>query len=195
MKVTEFIASLIDEMIWPIVIILAIILFRRQIGFILMNITRFSFNNIELDFGKKLNDLEKKLNNSHLIENEPPDIYSKDREILRIAKESPEESIPMIWGIVENELQSTVHRLGINQLNDEVTYSHKDIRLLKEYNLIDGEIFTTFNELRNMKIQLSRGHFIKKEPTYTDALKYYDLSNKIIIIFNDANITVLLPKE
>jgi len=195
MNVTEFVAALIDNMIWPIVILLAILLFRKQIGFILMNLTKFSFNNIELDFGKKLDVLEKKLNNSNLIENKIFELDSMDCEILKIAKESPGESISMIWGMVENELKTTVHRLGINQLNDEVTFSYKDIRLLKEYNLIDGEIFTTFNELRNMKIQLSRGQFIKKAPTYTDALKYYDLSNKIIIIFNDVNISVLLSKK
>ncbi|MGF9975368.1 hypothetical protein ABE042_19930 [Viridibacillus arvi] len=195
MNITEFVAALIDDMIWPIVILLAILLFRKQLGFILMNLTKFSFNNIELDFGKKLEHLEKKLNNSNLIANKLFELDSMDGEILRIAKESPGESISMIWGMVENELQTTVHRLCINQLNDEVTFSHKDIRLLKENNLIDGEIFTTFNELRNMEIQLSKGQFIKKEPTYTDALKYYDLSNKIIIIFNDVNITVLLSEE
>lgn len=52
MNVTEFVAALIDDMIWPIVILLAILLFRKQIGFILTNLTKFSFNNIELDFGK-----------------------------------------------------------------------------------------------------------------------------------------------
>ncbi|MFE6167371.1 hypothetical protein ACFVP8_05745 [Viridibacillus arvi] len=195
MNITEFVAALIDDMIWPIVILLAILLFRKQIGFILMNLTKFSFNNIELDFGKKLEHLEKNLNTSDLIANKLFELDSMDGEILRIAKESPGESISMIWRMVENELQTTVQRLCINLLNDEVTYSHKDIRLLKEYNLIDGEILTTFNELRNMKIQLSRRRFTKKEPTYTDALKYYDLSNKIIIIFNDVNITVLLSEE
>ncbi|MBK3494116.1 hypothetical protein JFL43_04435 [Viridibacillus sp. YIM B01967] len=195
MNVTEFIAALVDDLIWPIVIILAIVLFRKQISSILMNLTKFSFNDIELDFGEKIDHLEKELGHPNVTENDPSVKEHQDGEILTMAKISPSKSISMTWGKVENELRSTINRLGPNFPTSELTHSHKDIQLLKENNLINVETFTTFNELRNMKNQISNGKFIEKELTYTDAKKYYDLSFKIIIIFNDTNVTVVLPNS
>jgi hypothetical protein len=54
----EFISSLIKSVAWPIVVLIIVLILKQPIIRILSSLNKVTFNNLEMDFEKKLNEIE-----------------------------------------------------------------------------------------------------------------------------------------
>ncbi|MGE7121822.1 DUF4145 domain-containing protein [Peribacillus sp. NPDC046944] len=180
MSKLEFISSIINSIAWPIVVLTISILLRKPIVKILYNLTKVTFNNIEMDFEQKLDQLESNLEDKGLTENIDYPVNKRDKEITTIAQISPTASITMAWSMIEQEINSTMDKLGEGSSNP----TH-NIRYLKENNLIGLDTEQALHELRVLRNNAVHGKVSDESVSYFEAIKYYELAIKVTMILKN----------
>jgi hypothetical protein len=184
----EFVSSIIKSISWPTVVLTITILLRKPITKILSNLNRFKYNNLEMDFAQKLEEMEANLETKEIPNNYPQSSNIKrDKEIITVARISPAASITMAWSMVEQEIMSTIKRLSISPDYPLYNSPLKNINLLKDAGLIDFETEKTLNELRSIRNKAVHGHISDANITYLEAIQYYELSIKVTKLLKNLN--------
>ena len=180
----EFFSSIIKSVAWPAVLLIIVVLLRKPIIKILSNLHKVTYNNLEMDFTNKLEEIEVTLEDKQL-----PEVNNQfnntDSEIKTVAEISPAASITMSWSMVEKEIMSTVKRIAISPDYPPYNSPLKNINLLKESGTIDLDTLNSLNELRELRNKAVHGHMSVEKITYLEAIKFYDLSKKITRILRD----------
>jgi hypothetical protein len=181
----EFISSLIKSLAWPIVVLTIVILLRQPLIRILSSLNKVTFNNLEMDFEKKLDEIESSLEDKEQIFDKDQENNEQDEQIKEVAAVSPNASITMSWSMVEQEIQATIQRLAISPDYPAHNSPFKNIVLLKNYNILDIETLNILNELRNLRNKAVHSHASDIKLTYLDALKYHELALKVVQVLKN----------
>jgi uncharacterized protein YutE (UPF0331/DUF86 family) len=181
----EFISSLIKSLAWPIVVLTIVILLRQPIIRILSSLNKVTFNNFEMDFEQKLNEIESSLEDKQHTFNLDEETNKQEEQIKQVAEVSPNASITMAWSMVEKEIQSTIQRLAISSDYHLNNSAFKNIALLKQEEILDPETFNTLNELRYLRNRVTHNQLPQSKITYLDAIKYYELALKVVMILKN----------
>lgn len=113
MNKLEFISSIVNYLAWPFTVITLVIVLKQPIVKILSNLNKLTYNNLEMDFNNKLEEIETTLEEKQLPEGNYQ-VNNKDKEIITVAKISPPASITMSWSMVEKEIMNTVKRTAVS---------------------------------------------------------------------------------
>lgn len=95
-------SSIIKSLAWPGAAITMVILLKQPIVKILSNLNKVTYNNLEMDFNNKLEEIETTLEDKQLPENYNQ-VNNIDKEILTVAKISPAASVTMSWSMVKRK--------------------------------------------------------------------------------------------
>lgn len=111
----------------------------------------------------------------------------KEGDIQTVAEVSPNAAVTMAWAMVEHELKSTIMGLSISHNYPPYNSVNSNINLLKEHNLISKsteKVLQSLMKLRNLAV-----HTVPQDNdddiTYSEAMKYYSLSAKVIGTLKD----------
>lgn len=178
MNIYEFISTIIKSIAWPIVILIIAIMLRRPLTKILSNLNRLTYNNLEMEFSEKLEEIQTTLETKNGIASNNQ-TNSKELEIKAVAEVSPAASITMAWSMIEQEIQNTVKRLAISPDYPLHNSALKNIQLLQNQELIDLDTVNTLSELRNLRNKAVHGNIANENISYLEAIKYYELSRKV----------------
>lgn len=187
MNKLEFISSIIKSFAWPGAVLTIVLLLRQPIIKILSNINKVTYNNLEMDFTNKLEEIETTLEDKQLPEANFQ-LNNKDKEITTVAEVSPAASITMSWSMVEKEIMNTVKRTAVSPDYPPYNSPFKNIQLLKDTGTIDLDTLNSLHELRELRNKAVHPHISDENLTYLEAIKYYDLSKKVIRILKSINI-------
>lgn len=181
MDTLEFISTLVGDLAWPLVILILILTLKKPISQILLGITKFKYNNLEMDFGKKLTEIEKTLEEKKTITDitENRDEWHAIREVAEI---SPNAAITMAWNMVEKEIKSTIMRLAISPDYPPYNSTLKNIIKLKENGLIDQETENSLNEMRILRNRSVHSNETHIKLTYSEAIRYFEIAKKVISV-------------
>ncbi|MCT4631893.1 MAG: hypothetical protein N4A76_04020 [Firmicutes bacterium] len=172
----EFIASIIDTLAWPIVVLIVVFLFRKPLSKSLLGLSRFKYNDLELNFGRELNKIEDAIDNSKLIVDS--ESYEKNKmDALDITEINPFAAIIVAWMEIEKEIGNLINKLAISPDYPGYNSSLKNINLLKEQGYIDSLTYELINDLRHLRNQVAHNKI--EAVTYLEAVKYCKLANKI----------------
>lgn len=181
----EFIANLINTLAWPVVVLIIVILLKKPFSKLLLGLSRLKYNELEMDFEKELSKLEKTidLQNENGDHNPMDNLLideKKENEVLSIAKIHPSAAITLAWIMLEKEIVNTINRLSISA--DYPLYNSvlKNVNLLKEQKYIDTITYELINEFRQIRNRVSHYHNDGDNLTYLDAVKYFELTNRLI---------------
>lgn len=178
----EFVAAIIKSLAWPTVILTITIMLRSPIIKILSNLNKVTYNNLEMDFAQKLEEIETNLETNESLDVSLQSSEIKiDKEINTVAQISPSASIVMAWTMVEQEILSSIQRLAISPDYPLYNSPLKNINLLKDAGLLDSETQRSLHELRTLRNKAVHGQISDVNITYHEAIKYYELS---IIVTN-----------
>ncbi|MEF7438278.1 hypothetical protein V4V36_13570 [Paenibacillus lautus] len=61
MTALEFTSSIVNTLAWPIIVTIIILILKKPLTQLLLSISKFKYNNLEMDFGKELIKIEKTL--------------------------------------------------------------------------------------------------------------------------------------
>lgn len=113
-----FIASLIDSLAWPSIVLAMVILLRKPIRDLLPLLKRAKYKDLDLVFGKELSELDAKADQACLppsveptaLKLESAEEWTFDEYISRLAAVSPRAAIAEAWRYVELALQRAYGR-------------------------------------------------------------------------------------
>ncbi len=181
MDLYSFIASIINTLAWPIVFVVFILILKKPLSQLLLGLSKFKYNNIEMDFGKELSKLENTLKEN--VKDQAQDVLrpmnDKADEVITVAEISPSAAITITWTMVEQEIISVIDRMAISPDYPPYNSLLKNITLLRDNNLIDESTYLLINELRTLRNNAVHAHN-EKHISYLEAVKYYEIA--IIII-------------
>ena len=115
-----FVVQLLEAVAWPVVLVFAIALFRRPIIRLLPTLRSARYKHLELQFGKRLDELGSQAEKADLPEPEArpawvyesPDEWTFGDYIERLAPISPRMAIAEAWRHVELALRDAASRRG-----------------------------------------------------------------------------------
>lgn len=174
----EFVSAIIKALSWPMVVLICVFLLRNPLSKILTNLNRLSYNNLEMVFEQKLNQLETTLDDNEQMNFDIYQTNNKDLEILTIAQVSPNAAIIMAWALIEHELKNLLN--SNNLLENKKSNPLSLINLLLKNELLDNETIATLHDLRELRNTAAHSH--QETLSYLQAIKYYELVKKIISI-------------
>lgn len=182
----QFIASLIKSLVWPVTLLILVVLFRVQVGKVLLRLTRLKYKDLELDFGRELKLLEKEAKAIDIAPQPQKSIAPTKRdssqllqEAVQLAPSFPEPAVGVAWQAVEDELMQAVLRLAISPDYPAHNSALKNAELLKAQNAVDQRTLELLNRMRNLRnMAVHGGHAI---PITTDeSLEFAALARGVV---------------
>lgn len=187
----QFVASIIENTAWPIVVTIMFFLVKDEIGKLIEKIGHLKYKDLELDFDK----LKKQ---SDALETKPKEIGQKisgketdslfsslEEQILDTVESSPSAAILLSWSTVETALASAVSRLSISP--EAPSYRsplHNIEQLEKQGHLSDVQV-KLLHELRILRNKITHEYSSRVSITENQALEYAHLSIEMTSFLND----------
>lgn len=197
MNALNFIAALVDSLVWPVALLALLALLRKEIRSLIPNLSKLRYRELELEFGKRLHELEERVEEQELLP--PPDIAATlpsvegtaeitlppfdshgtgvvsspgvSPVVVRLAPISPRAAIAEAWRGVEHALEDAARRLG---QKSGARSSRRIIDSLVEQGLLRRFTPGLIDDLRGLRNQAIHAREI--ELTAQQALDYADLA-------------------
>ncbi len=184
MDAYEFSVSILGILVWPLVILTSVFLFRKPISDIGKRLTKLTYRDLRVDFGETLTRVE------HAVSQETaekvgspavvvaPAISARDR-FERLAEISPTAAVVETWIDVENMLNTMALHHGL--IDERVKSSSKLIKLMGSAKVIDHRTAAILDDLRSLRNAAAHGD-AGRDISTNDALRFRALSDNMISI-------------
>lgn len=150
MDYLTFVVEMIRILIWPLIVIIIVLLLRKQIINLITDLKHLKYKDFELEFNRGLQKVNKDIDKVGLPEKESSR-YLDDKlmELKGITRKSPVEAIVETWILIENQLREIASIKLEKSLNK---YSiRKQLESLVKKNIIPKEIYSIFGELKTIR--------------------------------------------
>lgn len=152
-----FFAEIVKALAWPVTVLIGVLLLRKPLADLIPRISEFKYKDFQIDFGKKLNELEKRADLAKLpdVKSPPewafesPDEWLLGDYIERLAPISPRAAISEAWRHVEQALRDSARRSGVTEPRSTVNL----IRVLAERGTLPRDAVALANDLRGLRNQ------------------------------------------
>jgi len=189
MDILAFVASIVGSLAWPVTVLIALILLRKQIIDLIPGIRRLKYKDLEVDFGKELEKIEK---NVRTIEAPPParmplpagmqpeSLPKTQAELLeRLATLSPNAAILESWRNVERALDYYFKSRSVERpLSGQAIAGHLDY----DPNF-PPQLVSAYQELRLLRNKAAHD---RDDLTVDHAKKFSVLADKLIYALIEA---------
>jgi len=193
MDLASLIVGLINALAWPSAAVLIVLLLRVPISARLAELTRFKWKNIEVEFEKKIKEIEQQADkvlpavrkieaNDSLAINVGENITAgeavsvEEDRFSRLAELSPPAAIIQAWLPVEEALKSLAHRHDI-PVSRRLS-SSEIIKLLTQRNVLDASTVSILNGLRALRNEAA--HAEATELNISQAKEYQALTRRLV---------------
>lgn len=168
MDALQFIASLIDSLAWPGAVVILVLILQVPIRNLLRDLTRLRYGEMEMNFGREVQELEDRAKAAGLHVRELPvqpkpgiqDSAQIVADATRLVSEFPGPAVGLAWTAVEHELMQAVMRLGVSADYPPYNAPIKNIELLSKQGYLDVDsrgVLDRMRRLRNAAVHPSRG--------------------------------------
>ncbi|PXA02855.1 hypothetical protein DDZ13_14975 [Coraliomargarita sinensis] len=184
----EFIATIIDSLAWPAVVIVAFFVFKERLGAVLAKLAKVKYKDLELDFeklreqAKEIESKEPEVNPSEGPSN--PTLSSLEDQILNSVESAPSAAILLAWSAVEASLASAVARLAISPESPSYRSPLHNIEVLHKHSGIQKMEIQLLHEMRMLRNKVSHEHETLKRISSEQAEDYTSTAFKLIKILN-----------
>lgn len=147
MDCLTFIAEILKILIWPIIVIVIVILLRKNLINLLAELRYIRFKDLEIEFYKELEKANKRVEKANLPKFESiKDLEDRYDYLNKIAYSSSRGAILEAWILIENQLNEIVQKKfgGISAKYPTIMM----IDLLFKEKIISKEVLSIFKELR-----------------------------------------------
>lgn len=159
MDALQFIASIVGSLAWPAAIVILAFMLQTPFRKLLLELTRFRYGDMEIDFGREVRNLEDRAKTAGLQLPERPaapklgatDSSQIIADASRLATDFPGPAVALAWTAVEYELMQAVMRLSISADYPPYNSPLKNVALLHEVGNLDGETRKLIDRMRNLR--------------------------------------------
>ena len=174
-----FVAKIIGSFAWPFVIIIFVILFRRTIRKLLLNIRGIKYKDFEMRFERKLDEIESRVKEV-FIPLEETEVPMDELEttisdsVEQLALISPRASVTEAWRQIEKAIIES-----IQYTRKPIPHRSKDLmKSLAKANLLPKEAISLLDEMRILRNEAVHASELDLEPR--QAIEYGRLAEQII---------------
>lgn len=182
----EFIASVVNSIIWPISLLLIIYWFRENLKILLGKISSFTFGSTSAKFSDDLSEITEQAEVNSELKTVP--IYEDDN-IKELARINPSLSIIESFRKFENSLrtlyESKEFRSKYTGVKYAVTPIHQIIKYLVEKGLLNNSDYNTYMKLSNIRNKVVHEYY--NDISYSDAIAFYDLIKDLALKIESIN--------
>ncbi|GIU27782.1 hypothetical protein L2719_12725 [Shewanella schlegeliana] len=176
----EFTIELLDKLVWPAVLVFAVITLKRPISKLIPLAKKLKFRELEVEFGEGLKAVTEQAQGVF------PELKT-DKKTMLIASAShlPNSAIIEAWQQVDLAAERLIQSHCDNIVLDKNTrYKHIENILINEA-LIDTKQGKLFSELRQLRNRVA--HAVGYEVGKAEAIQYIELCFKLIEHLNGIN--------
>lgn len=174
----SFIASLVASLSWPVVVIVAIVLFRKSLSELILRVRSYKGMGQELEFGERLAVAEESAKLA--LESVPESVESKEQEsleeletgprlLIREAESNPSYAVIRAW----EELESVLANLAGVVLPRRIARRGGTARLLADLETSDTfltkQYYDAVREHRDLRNRVAHG---QNKPSPGEAIAY-----------------------
>jgi len=170
----EFIASTVESIAWPVVILVLIVLLRKPFAELVPFLERLKYKDFEIEFAERVQEIRSQL------PAEPPTPATKSQPgpepstAAQRAKVSPRAAVAEAWREVESAAMSAARRLGGPRSK---TLSYEAIRYLEQSDRLDRGTVSLLRDLRGLRNQVA--HAPEFALSARSALEYEDAAARV----------------
>ncbi|MEC2218830.1 hypothetical protein ACIROH_23045 [Bacillus subtilis] len=208
----EFWSSIIKSAIWPFVIVTTLWMFRKPVNELFSNLADFTlkFKDFEATYSKDLQNVKNKLEGadtdkpesegSETDEKQTPKNSNADwnssiivnndgsnADFFKIASEAPYLATIMSFQLLEQELRSTIKKLGIKLVGIQNT-PRSYMKHLVDKGYLESKHLEAFRELSSLRNFAVHNPSEAKKISYMDAMTYDKLTKRLISRLKKINI-------
>lgn len=199
----QFLSSLIENLSWPISILVMFFLVRDQIGRLIEKVGHLKYKDLELDFDKVKKQAEAivapKEDASKVIKDlESVKVFnSLEEQILETVEKAPAAAVLLAWSTLETSIASAVSRLSISPESPSYRSPLHNIDMLEKSGEISKQHVILLHEMRTLRNKIAHEQTTTIAITSAQAIEYSNTAIELVGILNNLKRTrkkFLLPK-
>ena len=177
----EFVASLIDSLVWPLVAIVAIVVLRNPLGQVLLLLESVKYKDLHLRFRERLQ--QATVEASQLPGYSSESLTAGTGLASEIAPISPRAAVIEAWRGVESEVLAAAHSLGTPFLKQGRPIFRSALRALEHSGRLNHEFIEVLDGLRELRNEAS--HARDFAFTVDEALEFVALCESLAALVRD----------
>lgn len=190
----EFTSLLVDSLVWPILVLVGVVLFRSQIGKLIDRVRSVQFNGKQVDFDKAIDDgLLAAKEQARKVDLPEEDTgvgmaMGPDRALWRIRKaqastgDSPRGAIIESWVALERALGDACERLGLRKGHGRGPGARRAAVLMAGAGHFNAEFLRLLDQLRHLRNEAA--HAVQFDIARPVAEEYVQLCLEAIRFLN-----------
>ena len=158
----QFIASLIENLSWPVSVFAMFFLFRSEIGKLIQKLAHLKYKDLELDFEK----VKQQAEAIHGVTEERVSLPIQDgnlyasleNQILDTLEKAPVAAILLAWSTLETAIASAVSRMAISPESPSYRSPLHNIEMLEKHADLPKGHVSLLNEMRILRNKVAHQH-------------------------------------
>lgn len=179
----QFASSLISSLVWPMVALVLVAVFRKPLADLIGRIKSYKGLGQELTFGDRLadaeNSVEEAARSSPIDKGESEQIESKPSPLTREAEANPSFVIIRSWELVASALSDLVGATIVMHGNRSAVFSAALLEPLQRAGFVSTETAVAVRELRELRNKVAHG---QHNPTPGEAVAYAEAAQRLSTI-------------
>jgi len=174
----SFVVELLTLLIWPAVVLVLVIIFRKPLLTLLPQLSRVKYKEIEIEFEKELEHI------SQQAEQAFPDLsLERKRALIVRAKALPNNAALEAWQVLDDTAELLIHFYeGDTTLSEETRYKHIQ-QILLDGDYIETKKVKLYDELRQLRNKIAHAEHFSIDPA--QSVQYIELCFLLIDYFVD----------
>lgn len=175
----EFVASLVDSLAWPLLIVLLALIFRKSISGLLGKLKKVDWGNRTAEFEQELSKIEQEVDelatDDGLVLADAPAFQTPELFPEDLSDAYPPMAVIQGWIEVERELKSLAERSGIS-VSGKI-FASSILRKFGKKDILSPSTIALIDELRVLRNKAAHGGL--GEISQEQALRYYNSASEI----------------
>lgn len=161
----EFISNIFSSITWPLIILIIVIIFKRELGSVMKRVSSVKYKDLDIAFKNIKKQAQVILPNTQKrtpVDFAPPQknnvIDSLKDQVLNAAELSPLASILLAWSGLEVAIADAVARLTISPDSPSYRSTMHNIDMLSKYTDISPDLISLINKLRKLRNEVAHAN-------------------------------------
>jgi hypothetical protein len=146
----SFIASVVGSLAWPGAVVVLVLFLRRPIGALLPLLQRLKYKELELEFGRRVEEVKQQLAQELPPETVLAPAGEEGAAIARLAEVSPRSAVLEAWRDVELAALEAARKIGGEAFRHR-TLTFQALRILERSESLDRNVIGVLRDLRGLR--------------------------------------------
>jgi len=178
----QFIAQIVSSTAWPVLVIVIILIFKRELAKIVQRLEHMKYKDLELEFNKVKQQAEELHIDRprELLATSSPAFISLEDQMLDAVERAPSAAILLAWSGLETAMASAVARLAISPEPPSYRSPMHNIEMLSKYGELPKSHTNLLQDMRILRNKVAHERDAILSITQEEASNYVNVAIEMI---------------